>query len=303
MTPKAGLLAMLASRIAGVPIRIHTFTGQVWATRGGLTRLILKSADRLLAGSATIVLADSQSQLDFLVTERVVPLAKGMVLGSGSVSGVDVGRFKPDDFARLAVRESLQLSSSDLVLLFVGRLTHEKGVIDLVRAFKVLASERDDIWLVFVGPDEGGRRAIEAVGSRQSSRMRFVKFTSSPERVMAAADVLCLPSYREGFGTVIIEAAAVGIPSVASRIYGVIDAVQEGVTGLLHRPGDVDDLTATLRRVVTDPQLRYRLGEAARERVLAHFSQQRVTAAVMSLYRGLLLTVEPDETRSRVTGT
>ena len=105
---------------------------------------------------------------------------------------------------------------------------------------------------------------------------------------MAASDVLCLPSYREGFGSVIIEAAAVGLPSIASRIYGVVDAVEEGQTGLSHRPKDVDAITETLLRILSDSELRRRLGNAARERALRDFSQASMTAAVLKLYDRLL---------------
>jgi lipopolysaccharide/colanic/teichoic acid biosynthesis glycosyltransferase/glycosyltransferase involved in cell wall biosynthesis len=289
ITPKAGLLAMTAAGLARVPVRIHTFTGQVWATRQGLSRAVLRGCDRLIARAATIVLADSPSQRDFLIREGVADGSALRVLGKGSVSGVDGARFRPDPAARQRVREDLGIPASDVVVLFVGRLTVDKGVLDLAAAFHAIAKERNDVQLLIVGADESGlQRAIGTRCGRHADRVRVLEFTNRPEAVMAAADVLCLPSYREGFGSVVIEAAACGVPAVASRIYGIVDAVVEDGTGLLHSAGDVQDLTMGLRRLIDGTRLRQELGAAARKRALADFSVERLTSAQLSLYAGLL---------------
>jgi glycosyltransferase involved in cell wall biosynthesis len=289
MTPKAGVIAMIAARIARVPVRIHTFTGQVWATRRGLVRASLKACDRVVAGTATFTLADSLSQRAFLVSEGVVAADRIAVLEQGSVSGVDVKRFRPQPRRRLELRHQLGVPEGAVVLLFVGRLNKDKGVLDLARAFSLLADEGHNVWLLVVGPDEEGiGPRLTAACGRHLSRLTVVDFTSAPEDLMAAADVLCLPSYREGFGTVIIEAAAVGLPAVASRINGVVDAVDDGATGLLHEPGNADALAAQLRRIVRDAAFRRALGEAARKRATRDFCQERVTAALLGFYARLL---------------
>lgn len=282
VTPKAGLLAMLAGAISRVPVRIHIFTGQVWATRSGLARLALKAIDRLTASLATCVLADSESQRQFLIAEGVVTEARSSVLASGSISGVNVQRFKPDPGARNLVRSQVGVGDGDVLLLFIGRLNYDKGVLDLARAFRLLGQQFNTVHLLFVGPDEGGLRPMlrEECGV-SAARLHFVDFTNEPERFMAAADILCLPSYREGFGSVVIEAAAVGIPAVASRIYGVTDAVVDGNTGLLHPPGDVRAIVDCLERLAGTPVWRKALGEAARNRVLQEFSAERVTVALV----------------------
>jgi glycosyltransferase involved in cell wall biosynthesis len=289
MTPKAGLLAMLAARLAGIPVRVHTFTGQVWATRSGLSRAVFKAIDRVVAGCATLALADSRSQREFLIREEIVRPSKLMVLGNGSVSGVDAARFRPDPALRQRWRERLGIPAADSVMLFVGRLHRDKGVLDLARAFGLVAGERPDVRLLIVGPDEQHLRpAIEGICGSHRGRLHFLDFTSAPEAVMAASDVLCLPSYREGFGSVIIEAAAAGVPAVASRIYGIVDAIEEGRTGLLHEPGDVDGLAARLLRIVADPALRTSLGNAARVRAVRDFSQRSLTSAILDVYAQLL---------------
>jgi len=289
MTPKAGLLAMIAARIARVPVRIHTFTGQVWATRTGIARAALRWLDKMLARTATFVLADSQSQRAFLASERVVSASKIAVLANGSVSGVDATRFRPDPVRRRVIRESLGIPMTDVVLLFVGRINRDKGVMDLARAFAILADRRADIRVLVVGPDEEGlTRAIHDVCSRHLARLHFCAYTNAPEDFMTASDILCLPSYREGFGTVIIEAAAAGLPAVASRIYGLVDAVVDGETGLLHEPADFDGLAGQLERLISSPELRRSLGAAARVRAARDFSQPTITSAVLDVYSRLL---------------
>jgi lipopolysaccharide/colanic/teichoic acid biosynthesis glycosyltransferase/glycosyltransferase involved in cell wall biosynthesis len=289
MTPKAGLLAMSAAWVARVPVRIHTFTGQVWATRRGVGRAVMRMCDRIVARLATKTLADSLSQRDFLIAEDVAQASTIHVLGRGSVSGVDTTIFKPDASVRRDVRARFNIHPGDVVFLFVGRLTPDKGVLDLAAAFLTIAGERPDARLLIVGPDEAGIRSrIATICTRCADRVHFLEFTHRPQEAMAAADVLCLPSYREGFGSVVIEAAACGIPAVASRIYGLVDAVEEGRTGLLHAPHDVQGLAELLRRLADDSELRRTLGEAARCRAETDFPVSRLTNALLSFYSEML---------------
>ena len=277
VTPKAGLLTMLAGLLARVPVRMHVFTGQVWATRTGLARQVLKAADRVIALAATHLLADSWSQRDFLITERVAAPGRIGVLGAGSISGVDLARFRPDPEARARVRAELSLPPGAVVFLFLGRLNRDKGVPELAEAFAEVAAREPGAHLLVVGPDEEGLEPrIREATARFSERVRIVGFTDRPEQLMAAADVYCLPSHREGFGTSVIEAAATGLPAVASRIYGLTDAVEDGVTGLLHPPGDREALAALMARLAADPALRAELGARARARARVERSVARI---------------------------
>ena len=287
--PKSGFLSMLAGWLAGVPVRLHTFTGQVWVTKRGWKRNVLKLFDRLIASFATQVLVDSPSQRDFLVAEGVLSQGKGIVIGCGSICGVDEHRFHPNERARDVVRAELSIGSEQTVILFLGRLNRDKGILDLAAAFADIAPQRADVVLVLVGAEEDVPfTQVQEICGAHRERLRRVSFTPDPERYMAAADIFCLPSYREGFGQVIIEAGASGVPTVASRIYGITDAVEDGKTGLLFPVGDVAALTQTLLKLITDRELRQRMGEAARVRALELFPSQKITREMLGLYGALL---------------
>ena len=285
VTPKAGLLAALSGAIARIPVRIHTFTGQVWATRSGLAKLMLKTADKSLARMATHVLVDSPSQRDFLVRGGVVSAKKSRVLANGSICGVDTFRFHPDSELRKRIRQLEGIPEDGVVFLYVGRLKVDKGVLDLAQAFARLGMDCGEAWLLIVGPDEESLRPrIEGICSSVASRLRFVGFATAPQEYMAAADVLCLPSYREGFGNVIIEAASVGIPAVASNIYGITDAIEASVTGLLHAAGDMVDLQSKMKQMMDDQESRTRMGANARLRASRSFAKELVTSALLDFY-------------------
>ena len=285
ITPKAGLLTMVAGRMAGVPVRVHWFTGQIWATRTGLARTLLKALDRLLAACATDLLADSQSQRQFLVTEKVVREGQVTVLARGSVCGVDTERFRPDPERRAATRAQLLIPQAADVLLFVGRITRDKGVLELAEAFAGAARMCPTLYLVVVGPDEQSLmpRVKETVRDN-ADRFRWVGFTPEPERFMAAADIFVLPSYREGFGSSVIEAAACGVPAIGTRVCGLTDAIEESVSGTLVPVGDSAALCEAIVSLSRDADALAAMGDRARRRVEEHFGQDRLTAALEEYY-------------------
>ena len=285
LTPKAGLLAALAGAFAAIPVRIHTFTGQVWAARTGAMRFLLKKLDGLTASLATGVLADSASQREFLIAENVVAPDKCRVLGRGSVNGVDAARFRPDPAARGRVRAEAGIPAEAVLFVYVGRFARDKGLLDLARAFAQL----EEGWLLLVGPDEDGIAGeLRAACAGASGRLRILPATGAPERYMAAADVFVLPSYREGFGSAILEAAAAQVPAIGTRIYGVTDAIVEGETGCLVPPRDPRALAGRMRELQQDAALRARLGRAARERALRDFAPGDLVRELLAVYDRML---------------
>lgn len=285
ITPKGGMVAMLAACFAGVPSRVHCFTGQVWATRRGLARSALQLVDRILSLAGTHLLADSESQMHFLVEENVVPRDKIRVLGSGSICGVDTGRFRPNQIARESIRAKYGVADDEDCIVYVGRLTIEKGVPDLVEAYRRLRRHYPRLRLMLVGPDEGGLsnawRSVEGIV--------ITGYTQEAHAFMAAGDIFCLPSYREGFGSVLIEAGAVGLPVIASSVYGITDAVVAGETGLLHVPGDVGQLCDRIERLLADPAQWIAMGNAARARATECFDQRRVCENYAVFFNAIMM--------------
>ena len=214
---------------------------------------------------------------------------KMAVLGKGSLAGVDMTRFNAARWSageKTALRRELNLREGGCVILFVGRVTRDKGVRELLEAFDELLKGGYDADLLLVGPldDERGG-AVDLSGL---PRVHHVGYTDCPERYMAVADFLCLPSYREGFGTVVIEAAAMGLPTVGTRIYGLTDAVEDGATGVLVPPRDTAALAGVMRNMLDAPDRLASMGRAARARCGELFDADKVSAFVAEEYARLI---------------
>ena len=279
LTPKGGLLGMLTSFILNVKIRIHYYTGQVWVTRKGFKKKLLKQVDNIIFKMSTDCLTDSNQQKKFLEDERVVKKDFLNVLANGSICGVDSSRFRLNLENREIIRKQLGISADTILLLFLGRLNKNKGILDLADAVNdIIEKDKKNISLLIVGPDEENIKSkIQILCKNSINKIHFIEFTNKPENYMSAADIFCLPSYREGFGIAALEASACTLPVISSRIYGLIDAVKEGHTGLFHEVGNKEQIKKCIIRLVENKVLRETLGKQGRERVLKDFEQKYVT--------------------------
>lgn len=287
-TPKAGLLGALAAWLCRVPVRLHTFTGQAWMERRGLVRWLGRCADRVIVALNTRCYADSASQRQFLIAEGIASGAKLSVLGAGSLGGVDLKRFDRERLraASAEARTRLGISPQDKVIAFVGRVTRDKGVVELVDAFGRLKNAA----LVLIGPMEPERDPLPAATLAEIARhpaIHAVGYDAHPETYLAFADLLCLPSYREGFGNVVIEAAALGVPCVGTDIVGLRDAIVNGKTGALVPPRDTAALATCLEMVLGEDALRASLGAAALERVRRDFDAEILHGQLLREYASL----------------
>jgi glycosyltransferase involved in cell wall biosynthesis len=291
-TPKAGLLCCLAAKFAGVPVRLHSFTGQPWVGLTGIKHLLSRNSDKLIALLNTHCYADSASQKNFLVDNGVSHPERISVLGSGSLAGVDLECFNPlrfneDDKNNLKAK--LGIPSTSQVLLFVGRLSRDKGIVELLQAYQMVMANEIDAYLVLLGPNEiDVDLFLNGLSGAVKKRVLVLGFSSEPERFMAIADILLLPSYREGFGTVVIEAAAMGVPTIGSDIYGLSDAIVDGSTGLLVPVRNADRLAAAINSLLGDDAMRLEMGLNARRRVDNEFSAVRVSELLVDEYVRLL---------------
>jgi len=205
-----------------------------------------------------------------------------------------MSRFNPDRWSlsiKQKLRQSLSIAASSKIIIFVGRISPDKGIAELISAFNELLSINYDVDLLLVGPydqDCGGKSSLDLNNVRQCSKIHYVGYTECPESYLAISDIFCLPSYREGFGTVVIEAAAMGIPTVGTKINGLIDAVADGETGVLVPPRDDRALLAALKRLLDHPDELDRMGKAARNRCFQYFDANQVNATVAEEYLNIL---------------
>ncbi len=294
MSPKGGLIAMKAAQAAGVTRRVYSLLGLPAETAKGFLRWLLVQAEQSTISTATTVLAVSDSLRQRICQTGGVDPDRIHVLGDGTSCGIDLDRFSRTNevIAKgVELRRELDLPGDAFVIGFAGRIVRDKGIDDLVRAFQKVAESCANAYLLLVGDFEPGRGRIESDTQtviEGHNRIRRVPFTWDLVPYYEAMDLVALPSYREGFPYLLLEAAAMNLPTVASRATGCVDATIDGETGLLVNVGDVDELANALERLIADEPLRQRLGEAGRARVETLFSEQRLLEKHWRLYTTLM---------------
>jgi glycosyltransferase involved in cell wall biosynthesis len=294
-TPKAGLLGGITAWLSGVPCRVYTLRGLRFETTKGLAKLILVGADYLSCRLAQRVICVSKSLYDKAIASGLTSREKAVVFGSGSSNGVDVSHFEPTPqlTKRAAdLRSKLGIPSLAPVVGFIGRLTRDKGVPELLKAFFELSKEFPELRLLLLGlfEDEDPLPSEIRKCLEEHRHVILPGLIDDPAPYYHLMSVFVLPSHREGLPNVILEANAAGIPVAAARATGTIDAVIHGETGLLFPVGDVAGLAEALRRLLTDKALATKLTQGARDRVLREFRQERVWEALSHEYLTLLRT-------------
>ena len=290
ITSKAGFIAALAGFFAGIPIRLHTFIGQPWIVLSGLKKQIPKFCDKLILTLNTQCYADSFSQKELLILEIGKIAEKVKVIGHGSLAGVDFSKFcKNGDF--LDIKRDLEILN-EIVITFIGRLTKDKGLEELIEAFiKLEVLTCQSLRLILVGPfEEGSSEFNNKIKNLAASckSIDLVGYTNNPEAYLSFTDIFCLPSYREGFGTVVLEAAAMGVPAVVTRVVGLVDAVIENETGIFCMPKDSNDLTRALLSLVENPGKRFSMGLEAKNRAFKLFNSTKVIDEFTNEYDRLI---------------
>jgi glycosyltransferase involved in cell wall biosynthesis len=291
--PKAGLLGAFAGFICRVPIRIHTFTGQTWINRKPAPRFFLCMLDRIVCTLNTVCLTDSPSQSSFLHRHHISNAGRVLpVLGKGSLSGVEISRFDcpGQDVRRERLRDELGIRKNDFVFAFIARKSRDKGAIDMLSAFSRVASSHPEARLLFVGPDEseGALQALRSTSPLLFKNVIDVGQVAAHESYLGISSVLCLPSYREGFGSIVIDAAAARVPTIGSNIIGLIDSIEDGVTGTLVRAGDIDGLVLAMLSMIEYPTRCKEMGATARRRVETFFTADQLYASLRNFYHALL---------------
>jgi glycosyltransferase involved in cell wall biosynthesis len=277
-TPKAGLVASLAGAMSRVPVRVYLMLGLRLETARGAARGLLWLAEWVSTHVVHRVLVVSPSLLARARDIGVLGDGRGVVLGHGGGNGVDVGRFAatPDTAAAAAAaRAGLGIPANAFVYGFVGRLTADKGLRELVAAFDRIAACHPDAWLLVVGAEDlGGLPPGVRTALRTRPRVRCTGWQDDPTAAYHVMDALVLPTYREGFPTVSLEAAAAGKPVITTTATGAVDSVVDGTTGLLVPPRDADALATAMARLIGDRQAARDMGARGRCRVRRSFANE-----------------------------
>lgn len=289
MTPKAGLLCMMAAWVCRVPVRIHTFTGLVFPTSTGLKRKILMATDWLTCACATHVIPEGEGVKNDLVTNRITrkPLR---VLGYGNVRGIDLNRFDPENPEVIKAADEIR-NQNVLTFIFIGRLVGDKGITELVKAFCRLNKELPDTRLLLVGREEpqldpldsstlkeiSDNPAIEAVGQKGDVRPWLL-----------ASDIFVLPSHREGFPNVVIEAGAMGLPSIVTDINGSREIIHNGENGLIVPVKNANALYEAMKHLAETPEEIRTMAANARPMIASRFEQSFVRQCLKDYYKEIL---------------
>lgn len=286
MTPKAGLLCMIAAWLTRVPVRIHMFTGLVWPTSTGIKRRILMATDWITCACATHVLPEGQGVLDDLKNGGITK--KPMkVLGYGNVMGVDMEKFNRASFSEIEKDDGI------FRFLFVGRIVRDKGINELVEAFSRLNEKYPQTRLVLVGRHEEDidpvdQNTMELIDSNPAIDACGPKYGEDLLKEYAKADCFVMPSYREGFPNTPMEAGAMGLPNILTDINGSREIVVDGENGLIVPPRTVQPLFEAMERIVTDEDLRAKMERNARPMIASRFEKDFVQGCLIDFYKEIL---------------
>jgi glycosyltransferase involved in cell wall biosynthesis len=287
-TPKAGLLGSIASLLARVPRRVYMLRGLRLESAKGLKRKILLVTEKVAARCSHVVLCNSESMRSEALALGIAPAHKLKVLGNGSTNGVDLARFSPGPSD---IRERLGIAVGSPVVGFVGRLTRDKGVPELIEAFDAILSRLPDVHMILVGWFDAAEDALNGDVRKKIENhpnIHCTGYTADTAPYYRAMDLMVLPTWREGFPNAVLEAAATGIPVVTTLCTGSRDSVIPEVTGLLIPPGYPEAISEAVLRLLLDRDLRLRMGIAARRWVWEHYTNDHVLGLLTNYYKSLL---------------
>ena len=300
-TPKAGIIGMLAARLAGVPHRLHTVAGLPLMEATGVKRKILNFVEKLTYSSATRVYPNSKGLYDFILQNNFTQSNKLKIIANGSSNGIDTAFFSPDqvtEIERVTLREKLNIQPDDFVFVFVGRIVSDKGINELIKAFSELQAvennEPTGIKLLLVGGLENDLDPLNSetlAEINQNKDIISVGFQQDVRPFFAIADALAFPSYREGFPNVVMQAGAMGLPSIVSDINGCNEIIVEGENGLIIPPKNVEKLKEKMLTLAKDKNLYTKLKGNSRRMIENRYEQSVVWNALLEEYEGLLQSV------------
>ncbi len=292
-TPKAGIVGMMAAWLANVPNRLHTVAGLPLMEAQGLKRKILNFVEKLTYRFATKVYPNSRGLYEFIISEKFTVPEKLSIIGQGSSNGIDTSDFDPTLFtedSKTFLRKELGIPQNHFVFIFVGRLVKDKGINELVAAFLNFANSNSNISLLLVGPFESTLDPLlpETLSQiEHHQRIHSVGYQNDVRAYFSISEALVFPSYREGFPNVVMQAGAMGLPSIVTDINGCNEIIDNGANGLIVSPKSVEELETAMKLLATDTLLYTNLKTIARQKIVSRFSRTEIWQALLKEYQSL----------------
>ena len=293
-TPKAGLLGMIASWLARVPVRMHTVAGLPLVEATGFKRKILIFVEKLTYRFATKVYPNSKGQYDFIIKEKLLPIQKLKIIGNGSSNGINTNYFSPEFYSKennLFHRKKYDISKEDFVFIFIGRLVKDKGINELIKAFTNLSKTYTNTTLLLVGKYENNLDPLNSETVKQietHSKIVFAGYQKDVRPFFAMSNCLVFPSYREGFPNVVMQAGAMGLPSIVTDINGCNEIVEEGVNGTIIPTKNTEKLQEKMEEFILNPERVKQLAASSRNRITEKYKREHIWEALLEEYNLLL---------------
>ena len=292
-TPKAGAVAMMAAKIADVPIRLHTVAGLPLMEAKGIKRKLLNFVEKVTYACATKVYPNSKGLYDFIVEEELISSKKMKIIANGSSNGIDTSYFDSERISEKQREEFLTrliIQKKDFVFIFVGRLVGDKGINELIDAFARIKDS--NVKLLLVGGLESDLDPLKSETIHEIDKNKniiSVGFQKDVRPYFAISHCLVFPSYREGFPNVVLQAGAMGLPSIVSNINGCNEIIQEGINGSIIPSKDRESLYTVMHKIISDEAWRKQLAGNARDIIVSHYEQKLVWDALLIEYKHLLI--------------
>ena len=290
-TPKAGIVGMLASKLAGIPHRLHTVAGMPLLEQAGFKRMVLNFVEKLTYSCATKVYPNSFKLRDVIIKNEYCPPTKLKVLANGSSNGIDTSYFDATHFSedqKSSLKQDLGIKSSDFVFIFVGRIVSDKGINELISAFSEIQEYKMDLKLLLVGPYEQELDPLkeETLNQINANKSIFsVGYQDEVRSYFAISDCLVFPSYREGFPNVVMQAGAMGLPSIVSDINGCNEIIEDTKNGYIIPVRDKEAVKETLIRILENQEEYSKMQQNAREMIVSRFDQKIMWESILQEYR------------------
>ena len=300
ITPKAGLLSMIAAYLAGVPIRIHTFTGLIFPSKKGFLKQILIASDKILCYFATDVYPEGKGVKSDLINYNITskPLK---IISNGNINGINTNIFNPTSYSekkKSLLKSKLNISNNCFVFIFVGRIVGDKGINELVTSFIKLEKtllKKSKIKLLLVGNYEMKQDPLkkETINLIKSNKNIInVGFQNDVIKYYSIAHVFILPSYREGFPNVLLQAGAMNLPSIVSNVNGSNEIIKDGFNGIIIQPKNEKAIYNAMKKIILNNNYRKKLSKNSRRSIISLYNQKKLWNEILTEYKKLEKKIE-----------